>query len=541
MASTMRRYLSDFLCFCGGANLSVLRQCPTERGKYHTLGLMVINTTIMAAVAMNFAVHAIYPKEASSTDRPSELALFLFSAFWGLIIFAIDWGLIKTIRKHASPTTKQQFDTWVMGAFRLAVAILISFVISRPLETVIFKSYLPAERLKQQYEYEDQLTKAYQDSLAAASRQTRADQEAKIAQIKAIEAGPNSPEYFESLRRDSIAQATHDATQAANSAKISATMSSAREELRIVDRINKQIQAKSGERSSRVSLVKEKQNSKSRIDTEIASIRNDPSSYATADDSVGTRTLTAQAVQNISARQEQQLVLDQEIAMIQQQVSELDQTIGELKQERAPYSAQANAAKDLVRSLNQEIEATKQEVDSARKIVSAVKDTFAIRQATILQIQETRIAASDSIEQQRRAVRDKRSAMADSIAAKSYAYSLISDLKALEGLAQSERDGDWVWWVRTLVLLLIILIDTAPILIKLISKRGPYDELLEEEEDRRNFLSRQETYSNKHVIRELALAQKDVLNAAIKQWKEQEVVRPDLAENHINTERPPRT
>lgn len=536
----MRRILSDLLCFCGGANLSVLRQCPTERGKYHTLGLMVINTTIMASVAMNFAVHAIYPNDVDSADRPSEWALWLFSAFWGIIIFGIDWGLIKTIRKHASPTLQQRLETWIMGAFRLAVAVLISFVISRPLETVIFKSYLPAERLKQQYEFEDQLTRAYQDSLAAAARQTRADQEAKIAQIKAIEAGPNSPEYFESIRRDSIARATYEATQAANSEKINATMAGAREELRIVDRINKQIQARSGDRSERSAALKEKQVAKARLDSEIASIRNDPSSYAIADDSVGTRSLTSQAVRSIADRQEQQAGLDREIITIQQELKDIDEAITDLKQERSPYTAQANAATNRVRALQQEIQAKKQEVDSATKVVSAVKDTFAIRQATILEIQEQRIAASDSVEQQRRILRDKRSALADSIAAKSYAYSLISDLKALEGLSQSETDGDWVWWVRTLVLLLIILIDTAPILIKLISKRGPYDELLEEEEDRRSFLSRQETYSNKHVIRELALAQRDVLNAAISQWKDQEIRRTDLAENHINTERPPR-
>lgn len=536
----MRRFLSDLLCFCGGANLSVLRQCPTERGKYHTLGLMVINTTIMASVAMNFAVHAIYPNDVASTDRPSEWALLLFSAFWGLIIFGIDWGLIKTIRKHATPTTQQRLETWLMGAFRLAVAVLISFVISRPLETVIFKSYLPAERLKQQYEFEDQLTRAYQDSLAAAARQTRADQEAKIAQIKAIEAGPNSPEYFESLRRDSIARATYEATQAANSEKINATMAGAREELRIVERINKQIQARSGERSARFTALKEKQGAKARLDAEIASIRNDPSSYTIADDSVGTRSLTSQAVQSIAARQEQQAGLDSEIIAIQQELKDLDEAIADLKQERSPYTAQANAATNRVRALQQEIQAKKQEVDSATKVVSAVKDTFAIRQATILQIQEQRIAASDSVEQQRRILRDRRSALADSIAAKSYAYSLISDLKALEGLSRSETDGNWVWWVRTLVLLLIILIDTAPILIKLISKRGPYDELLEEEEERRSFLSRQETYSNKHVIRELALAQREVLDEAIKQWKDNERVRPDLANDHIHVDGAPR-
>ena len=541
MLSALRRWVSDLLCFCGGANLSVLRQCPTERGKYHTLGLMVINTTIMAGVAMNFAVHAIYPSDPSNLDRPSDAKLLLFSMFWALIIFGIDWGLIKTIRKHAEPTARQQLGTWVMGAFRLAVAILISFVISRPLETVIFKSYLPAERLKQQYEYEDQLTKAFNDSLAAAARQTRADQDAKIAQVEAMTAGPNSPEYFEWLKRDSIATAAYEATQAANNDKINATLAGSREELRIVEQYNAQIRAKSGERAARATVLQEKQGERSKMEAEISSIRNDPASYNEVGDSVKTKVLSERALEEISARQAQVGALDREIGMAQQDINRIDEDIKDLKSDRAPYTSQVAAANRRIAALREETEAKRVERDSTTQALNAVKDTFNVRQLSILTIQEAKLAASDSTQKHREQLRNQRREEAEAIAAQSYSYSLISDLKALEGLARSKEDGAWVSWVRWLVLMLIMLVDTAPILIKLISKRGPYDELLEEEEDRRSFLSRQETYSNKHVIRELALAQKEVLNAAINQWKNQEVAKSDLAENHINTDRPPRT
>ncbi|MEL6732632.1 MAG: DUF4407 domain-containing protein [Bacteroidota bacterium] len=35
-----------------------------------------------------------------------------------------------------------------------------------------------------------------------------------------------------------------------------------------------------------------------------------------------------------------------------------------------------------------------------------------------------------------------------------------------------------IWWTSNLIMLLFILIETSPVFVKLISKRGPYDYLL---------------------------------------------------------------
>lgn len=78
-------------------------------------------------------------------------------------------------------------------------------------------------------------------------------------------------------------------------------------------------------------------------------------------------------------------------------------------------------------------------------------------------------------------------AKADSIAAlqfdesreikeKSYTNNFVTQLEAMGSLTSSNST---MWWTSTLIMLLFIVIETAPVAVKLLSKRGPYDEILE--------------------------------------------------------------
>lgn len=78
-------------------------------------------------------------------------------------------------------------------------------------------------------------------------------------------------------------------------------------------------------------------------------------------------------------------------------------------------------------------------------------------------------------------------AKADSIAAlqfdesrdvkeKSYTNNFVTQLEAMGSLTSSNST---MWWTSKLIMLLFIVIETAPVAVKLLSKRGPYDEILE--------------------------------------------------------------
>ncbi len=94
-----------------------------------------------------------------------------------------------------------------------------------------------------------------------------------------------------------------------------------------------------------------------------------------------------------------------------------------------------------------------------------------------------------------------------------------------------EEDGDWT---VLFISLLFIIVECLPVFVKLMSKRGNYDTLLEEEEDKVNFIARYENTANKFLVKELSIAQREVLSKAIAKWKEQEMEDEELANHYIN-------
>lgn len=52
-------------------------------------------------------------------------------------------------------------------------------------------------------------------------------------------------------------------------------------------------------------------------------------------------------------------------------------------------------------------------------------------------------------------------------------------LARLRALSQLKEWGNTVWWASIMITLLFILLETAPIIVKLLSQRGPYDEIME--------------------------------------------------------------
>jgi len=54
----------------------------------------------------------------------------------------------------------------------------------------------------------------------------------------------------------------------------------------------------------------------------------------------------------------------------------------------------------------------------------------------------------------------------------------LDEIQALRALTRKKENGA-MWWANLIIITLIVLIETAPILVKLISSRGPYDAQLD--------------------------------------------------------------
>jgi hypothetical protein len=138
-----------------------------------------------------------------------------------------------------------------------------------------------------------------------------------------------------------------------------------------------------------------------------------------------------------------------------------------------------------------------------------------------------------------------------------------NDLPAqLQALSKLTKENESIAWASLLITLLFIILETAPIVVKLLSSKGTYEEILETKEyaismeqkikisnlnDEINTVLKISTEKNKNkldaelkgnseLLNEIALAQADIAKLAIAKWKDDEIAKLQNGQNnHINT------
>lgn len=121
----MFRWVRDFFWFCSGAQVSILKRCPSENNKYAGIGGTVLFTGIFAAISSSFALYTIFNNYYLSVG---------FGIIWGAMIFNLDRFIVSSMKKE-----KGLLREIYMALPRLMLAVLLAFVISKPLELKIFE------------------------------------------------------------------------------------------------------------------------------------------------------------------------------------------------------------------------------------------------------------------------------------------------------------------------------------------------------------------------------------------------------------------
>jgi len=135
--------LTSFFHFCAGADGSILKRTPTDQNKYAGIGATVFFTGVFAAVAGGYALHTVFD---------SMVLSIVFGALWGLMIFNLDRYIVMSIKKK-----DRIWKELSMALPRLVLAVLIAFVIAKPLELKLFESEIASELvLKEQVVYKEQ-------------------------------------------------------------------------------------------------------------------------------------------------------------------------------------------------------------------------------------------------------------------------------------------------------------------------------------------------------------------------------------------------
>src|SRR5690606_29269858 len=116
--------IKEFLWFCSGVFVPLIRKSPSETNKYIGIGGAVLFTGILAALSAGYALYTVFD---------SYWMAILFGILWGLLIFNLDRFIVSSMRKRNST-----WSEWKLAIPRLALAVLLALVISKPLELKIF-------------------------------------------------------------------------------------------------------------------------------------------------------------------------------------------------------------------------------------------------------------------------------------------------------------------------------------------------------------------------------------------------------------------
>lgn len=119
--------LQYFFWLLSGAEINILKDCPTDYNRQAGIGFTIFMTTFLAFFSGSYAGYYF---------GESYVSAILFGIIWGSLIFSIDRSMVVTLKKDP---TKEKQNFWPAFLSRAVLAILIAFIISIPLELLIFK------------------------------------------------------------------------------------------------------------------------------------------------------------------------------------------------------------------------------------------------------------------------------------------------------------------------------------------------------------------------------------------------------------------
>ena len=135
----MNNWFQKLLWNVAGAETPILEKCRTDHKKFSAIGATILMTAFIALCAGTSAAWYFTQK---GTENSGLFGWSLaFGVLWATLIFCIDRSLVITLKKKEN----QKKNWWVVPfVSRAALAIIVAFMVSIPLELVIFEDYISA-------------------------------------------------------------------------------------------------------------------------------------------------------------------------------------------------------------------------------------------------------------------------------------------------------------------------------------------------------------------------------------------------------------
>ena len=144
-----------FFWHCSGADMELLKKCPTESSKYVGIGATIFFTGLFAALSGAYALFTVFD---------SIIASVVFGLVWGLMIFNLDRYIVSSMRKEGKFVREL-----TLAIPRILLAVIISIVIAKPLELKVFDKEIQPELIVMEQEsyarQEQELRSRFEPSL----------------------------------------------------------------------------------------------------------------------------------------------------------------------------------------------------------------------------------------------------------------------------------------------------------------------------------------------------------------------------------------
>jgi hypothetical protein len=182
-----------FFWLLSGCEINILKDCPTDYNRQAGIGFTIFMTTVLAFFSGSYA--GWYFGE-------SYVTAIIFGLLWSALIFSIDRSMVVTLKKD--PTLKEQ-KFWAPLISRGIMALLIAFIISIPLELLIFKENieLHMEKYKLDQTYEVQQAALRNESVSDKEKLFNRDSINALQLKNELSFGePKGDPIYDNLKRD---------------------------------------------------------------------------------------------------------------------------------------------------------------------------------------------------------------------------------------------------------------------------------------------------------------------------------------------------
>jgi hypothetical protein len=372
-----------FFFACAGAYMRLLEACPSEHTKYVGIGATIFLTACLAVISGSFAIYTLVP------IVPVAVACGLL---WGALIFNLDRYIVSSIRKEG-----RTWHEFALAMPRLILAVLISIVITKPIEVELFHNQINSE-------------------LFAYTADLQREAEQKLDHKLGLDSIRSEISHIDSMR------------------------------MHYKDlRDSKPTSFNFGEVSAEYQQAKRAYDSLARLHVPRIEANEDRRKYLW--------NKYASRVFETDANGEKRFVRWEFPQKWQDRSNQL-------------YKLNQNLQAELDQHLTQV-----KKLDVARK---GAQERFAMgleEELVLLATQRSELVAQKLAREKRRA-EELPEALAK---AERYGIGFPARIQVLE---QMKAQDSSIWWMSNLIVLLFIMLETSPVFVKLITRRGPYDYLL---------------------------------------------------------------